>query len=254
MIHHVCDRAGFLASLDKGDPERRIAEEHAQACGVCREALDEGRRLMARVAEALEYPPPSPDVLARTAAAIEREASDDQDTQRRLEWASASGVVVAWAFQLMVGSGWAIDVGRAAVSLGVLALAVACATLLRSRGRLAIGLVIATSAILAYAAGHPAALDAHIGIRCTFRELWAAAITWTIVTVVARRLEIKLGRWNMMAVAGGGALAAHAGQHLACEVPHADGHLLLFHFGGVLLAVLLAAAGTRATSTVSAES
>jgi hypothetical protein len=29
--------------------------------------------------------------------------------------------------------------------------------------------------------------------------------------------------------------------------------LLLFHFGGVLLAVLLAAAGTRATSTVSAE-
>ena len=52
----------------------------------------------------------------------------------------------------------------------------------------------------------------------------------------ARRMEASLGRSTVTAIVSCGALAALAGQHLACEVPHAHGHLLVFHFGAVLLA------------------
>jgi hypothetical protein len=46
-------------------------------------------------------------------------------------------------------------------------------------------------------------------------------------------------------VAAGGALAAHAGQHLACQVPHADAHLLVFHFSAVIMATMIGAVTAR---------
>ena len=104
---------------------------------------------------------------------------------------------------------------------------------------------MATSGLFAFLSGTAAGLSPGIGIRCTFRELWAAAITWAIVVTIGRRRGVAFSRWNVTAIAAAGALAAHAGQHLACAVPHSDAHLLVFHFGGVLAATLLAAVSVR---------
>jgi len=123
----------------------------------------------------------------------------------------------------------------------VLAIAVAGVTLLRGRERIAVAAMVATSAVFAQASGSASGLAASLGVRCSFRELWAAALTWAIVTTFARRQGAPLGRWPGAAVAAAGALAAHAGQHIACEVPHSDLHLLVFHFGAVVLAALLGA-------------
>lgn len=246
MSDHVADQAGFLATLANADPERKRAEAHARSCAPCRQALDEGVRLMAllrRTLPATEREAPMrhlPDPRAVTSAA---------DIARRLAWATAGAVVLAWLFQLTVGGGFRLDLDCALVSAVVLAVAVGCVTLLRGNARLAVTTVVVTSGLFAYLSGSTAGLAAGIGIRCTFRELWAAGLTWIVVWAVARRVGVTFDRSKTTAIVAAGALAAHAGQHLACAVPHSDAHLLIFHFGGVVLAIVLAvvlgAPGTR---------
>jgi len=178
-----------------------------------------------------------------------REAVGAAAIARRLVWATTGAVVLAWLFQLTVGGGFRLDLDCALVSLAVLAVAVGCVTLLRGNERLAVATVVVTSGLFAYLSGSAAGLAAGIGIRCTFRELWAAALTWIVVWAVGRRFGVTFDRAKTTAIVAAGALAAHAGQHLACAVPHSDTHLLIFHFGGVLLATLLAALGARRSQT-----
>jgi hypothetical protein len=240
MSDHITGRAGFLAALSRLDPERRAAEEHARSCPDCRDSLDEGARLVSLLEDALPLPPPTAETLAHAAATIAREAADERAAVRRLGWWSAGAVVVAWLFQLMVGGGFVFDARHAAVSLLVLAVSVAAVTLSRGRRRFAVAVMIATSLLLAHLAATSTGLSAAIGIRCMFRELWAAVIPWAVVPMIARLEGVSLRRWDVTAVAVGGALAAHAGQHVACRVPHSDAHLFVFHLGGVLLATVLA--------------
>jgi hypothetical protein len=254
MTEHIVDRAGFLAALAPDDPERILAQQHARSCAACRSAFAEGLGLVALLQNAPPPPPPTPEMLARAAAAIERLRPGEATALLRLAWASALAVVLAWAFQLTVGSGFSAEGPHVVVSLAVLAIAVAGVTLARRTPRLAVAALVATSAVLACAAGTTHGLAAGIGVRCTFRELWAAGLTWAIATTVARRHEMALGRRNVIALVAAAALAAHAGQHLACEVPHSDAHLLLFHFGGVVLAVIFAAMAARRPPTLPAIS
>jgi len=242
MTDHINDRAGFLAALPDDDEERLRGEAHARDCLPCRQALDEGARLIMLLGEAQPPSAPTRPEMDAAAEAIRSETVDEQRSLRRLSWVVAGAVLVSWAFQLMVGGGFVMDVRHLIVSLAVLAVAVVSITLLRGSERLAVGLVLATSALLAYAAGSASGVVPGIGIRCMFRELWAAAIPWAVVLTVARRRGISLGRWQVTAVAAAGALAAHAGQHVACQVQHAEGHLILFHLSGVVLATVLGAA------------
>jgi hypothetical protein len=242
MTDHFAARAAFLAALPKDDPERRTAQDHARACASCREALAEGVRLVALLQEALPAPPPTPEAMSRAALAIEAETGQERAAARRVSWAAVAGVAVAWIFQLMVGSGFVLDAQHAAVSLGVLAVAIAGVTLLRARAALALLAIVVTSGLLALLAGTASGFEAGVGIRCTFRELWAAVIPWAVYVVVSRRHQVPFGRWDLTVVAAAGALAAHAGQHLACKVPHAEGHLIVFHFSAVILAALLGGA------------
>jgi hypothetical protein len=53
MSDHITDSVGLLAALPSDDPDRRAAEEHVRTCGTCRDALDEGRRLIRLVGAAL---------------------------------------------------------------------------------------------------------------------------------------------------------------------------------------------------------
>jgi hypothetical protein len=245
MTDHIADKAGFLAALPPDDPERRRGEAHARSCPSCREALDEGTRLMGLLREALPLAAPTVAELSRAGREIEAETAGERQATRRLALVSAAAVSVAWVFQLMVGSGFVLNTHHAVVSLSVLALAIASVTVMRGRERWVVPVLVATSGVLAYVAGSSAGFDPGIGIRCAFRELWAAGITWAIVLTVAWRQGIPLSRWNVTAIATAGALAAHAGQHIACEVPHAEGHLIAFHFSAVVLATALGAIVAR---------
>jgi len=242
MSDHVADQAGVLATLAKADPERREADEHARSCPPCRQALDEGVRLMALLHRTL---PATEGEGPRWRPTGGREVRSAAEIARRLAWASTGAVVLAWVFQLSVGGGFRLDLDCALVSLLVLAVAVGCVTLLRGNARLAVATVVVTSGLFAYLSGSSAGLAAGIGIRCTFRELWAAGLTWIVVWAVGGRVGVTFDGSKTTAIVAAGALAAHAGQHLACAVPHSDTHLLIFHFGGVVLATLLAALGTR---------
>jgi hypothetical protein len=244
MNSHIADRAGFLAALEKHDPERVEAEEHARACAPCREAFAEGVGLVALLDESQPLSPPSPNLLARAASAIEQQSAGEASVNRRIVWGAAAGVLVAWAFQLTVGSGFSPDLDHAGASLMVLGVALAGVTLLRHHATLAIAVVAATSFAMVWITGTTHGLAPGVGVRCSFRELWAAGLTWIIAGTVARRVEASVGRWKMTAIVGCGALAALAGQHLACEVPHAHAHLLVFHFGAVVLAIV-GTLGTR---------
>jgi hypothetical protein len=246
MSDHIADRAGFLASLPRNDPERKLAEEHAHACASCREALDEGGRLLSLLRRAL--PATRRELVARPLPAA-HEVPSAAAIARQLVWATTGAVVLAWLFQLTVGGGFRLDLDCALVSLAVLAVAIGCVTVLRGNSLLAVGTVVVTSGLFAYLAGSAAGLSAGIGIRCTFRELWAAGLTWLCFWAVGRRAGVTFDRSKTTAVVAAGALAAHAGQHLACAVPHSDAHLLVFHFGGVLLATAAAAVGTRRAPT-----
>ena len=242
MNSHIADRAGFLAALAEDDPERVVALAHARTCAPCREAFAEGLGLVALLDESQPPAPPSPDLLARAASAIEQQTAAESGLSRRVILGSVLGVFAAWAFQLTVGSGFTPDLEHAGASLLVLAVALASVTLLRQNAKLAVALIITTSFAMAWLAGTTQGLSAGIGVRCAFRELWAAALTWIIVGAAVRRIDIALGalalgRWEVTAIVASGALAAHAGQHLACEVPHSHSHLLVFHFGAVVLAV-----------------
>jgi hypothetical protein len=238
MSDHVADQAGVLATLARGDPERKQAEAHARSCAPCRQALDEGVRLMALLRRAIPATGPGP---ATRALPMAEEVTSAAEIARRLAWTTTGAVVLAWLFQLTVGGGFRLDLDCALVSLVVLAVAVGCVTLLRGNARLAVATVVVTSGLFAYLSGSTAGLAAGIGIRCTFRELWAAGLTWFVVWAVGRRVGVTFDQSKTTAIVAAGALAAHAGQHLACAVPHSDAHLLIFHFGGVVLAVVLAA-------------
>jgi hypothetical protein len=246
---HIGHRAAFLAALPPEDLERKLAEVHAACCEPCRRALEEGGEVIADIHAALGFPPPLPEALARAAAAVERQQAAERTVPRRLTLISAGAVVAAWLFQLTVGGGFDMDLDCLLVSLGVLAVGVASVTLLRGRGALALAIIVATSALFALFEGQTVSLDAGDGIRCTFRELWAAVLAWGLVMTAARRMSATLTRWNAVAVAGASGLAAHAGQHVACKVPHADAHLFVFHFGGVVMSILLGALLTTPATT-----
>jgi hypothetical protein len=250
-LDHIADKSGLIASLPTNDPQRKLAEKHARICAPCREALEDGSRLVAMLrreispSQTRERPIRNP-----SAPAIDTEVDA---TSRRLAWVTVGAAAVAWGFQLMVGGGFELDFDCAAVSLGVLAIAIGSVTLLKGRPQLVIAVAVSTSGLLAFLSGTAAGFEPGIGIRCTFRELWGTAIMWTIVMVAGRRAGFAPSRWNAAAVAAAGALATHAGQHLACKVPHSEAHLLVFHLGGVILAILLAAASYGRWTAIPAQ-
>ena len=238
---HIADRAGFIAALSTDDPERKLAEEHAHCCAMCREALEEGKRLVSLLAEALPMPAPTPDALDRAAAAIEKETLAERRSSILLRWTLVGAVIAGWVLQLVYSKHLTLNTHSVTVSLAVLAVAVLSVAVARSRHRVALGVVIGTSAVFAYLIGSVTALEPRIGFECTACELVAAVIPWLTLTVLAWRRRVPLDRANTMAAAAAGALASQAGQLIGCPVGHSHPHLLVFHFGGVLLALALGA-------------
>jgi len=241
MSDHITDRAGFLAALDMNDPERRAAEEHARSCAPCAEALAEGQHLFSLLGQATPVAPPSAESLRRVAATIERESAQEGRGFRTLRWAAAGALVVVWLLQLAYGKRLAHDVSSVMISIGMLVLVLIGLGLLRARQALFSGLAIATSALFASVLWGQTGLEPRAGVECTGCELVAAAISLLVVATLARRRHLVLDRWTTMAIAAAGALTSQAAQLLACPVARANPHLLVFHFGGVLLAAAFGA-------------
>jgi hypothetical protein len=195
---------------------------------------------------------PAPERLGKAAALIEAEISRERRAERVLGAVVGGAVVLSWIFQISLDHSTAsTDPRRLAVSLSVLGVAIVAVIVARTRRRLALAALVGTSGLLAQAAGSVAALEPTIGAQCTLWEVVSALIPWTVAFFVARTWSASFSRTDMMTVAAAGALASQAAQHLTCPVWHADSHLLIFHFGGVLLAMALGALGPSARARVS---
>jgi len=253
VSEHVAQQAAFLVTLPRDDAERLSAEAHAAGCADCRRALDAAREMQRSVARALTPEAPAPARLEKAAAAVEREMSRERRTERALGVLVALGVVSSWLFQIALDHSTAsTDARRVVVSLSVLAVAIVAVIVSKGRRRLALFALVATSGLLARAAGTVAALEPKIGAQCTLWEVVSAAIPWTVAALVSRRWGASFSRGDMMTIAAGGALASQAAQHLTCPVWHADAHLLLFHLGGVILAMALGGLGPRSRPNLAA--
>jgi hypothetical protein len=244
---HFERRAAFLASLPSDDPERMAAEAHASDCAACRRALDEGARLARLIQRALVPPPLALERLRKSAALIESELARERRSERAVVALVAGAVALSWIFQISLDLSTASTApGRVVVSLGILAVAIVAVVVSKQRRGLALAALVATSGLFAHAAASVAALEPTIGAQCTLWEVVSAAIPWGVAALVAHKGRADFTRADMMTIAAGGALASQAAQHLTCPVWHADAHLLLFHVGGVLLAMLLGALGPHA--------
>jgi hypothetical protein len=242
MSGHIDEKAGFLAALAKDDPERRQAEEHARSCASCREALDEGRRLVELLSEALPLDPPTQESLDCAAQAIDREQKTADRSWRLLTWVAGAGMALGWVLQLFYSKRLTVDPRSVVTSLAVLGATIAAFAFIRDRQRYVVATLVLLSGLFALLIGAAAtSLETRIGVECTMCELVAALIPWLAVIILAKRNEIVLDRITTMAAAAGGAIASQAAQLMGCPVPHARAHLLVFHFGGVLLALAIGA-------------
>jgi hypothetical protein len=177
---------------------------------------------------------------------MERETRSDRSPLLQPAWAAAA-VVVAWGLELAIAKKLAHDGGSIAISVSWAVAAAALASLAADRPRSAVGgAVIASLALVAVAWGSDTGLYAALGIKCAVLELVAACIPFGVAVAAARRAGAPIEPWRASALAAAGAMAGHAALHLSCKVPHEGPHLLLFHFGGVLLAAVLAHGGARA--------
>jgi hypothetical protein len=202
---------------------------------------------MVLLAEAPPLPPPSVETLQRVASLIEAECRADQRARRVLGWATTGAVLLAWGIQLAVGSGLARDTNSVSISLAVLAAALAGGAFSRPSQRLVVSALVMVAGSFAFAVGALPGFEPKAGVLCLFYELGAGVLTWLVAWRVARSSGLILDRWQGASVAAAGALASGAAQHLTCPVSHAGPHLLVFHFGGVLLAAMLGASGTLLT-------
>jgi hypothetical protein len=247
MSEHFEDRAALIVSLPEGDPERVEALEHAKECAPCRRALSEGEQLMGLIEtarEPLELPPATAE---RVTSLIETDMK--RQPIREAAWPAAL-VVVVFVLELALARHLRSDPRAFGGALTVAALAVALAYL--NRGKLPVVLVaIGVSAAFALTMTSTSALAPGVGVECMLLELFAASLPWIAFRQIA-------GPWRTRSassvVAAAGALSGHAALHLTCPVAHADAHLFVFHFGGVVLAAILGALATPELRAAASQS
>jgi hypothetical protein len=241
-----CERvradAPGLAALPPDDPERVAAWAHAKDCPGCARALEEAERLQALVA-AWEPPPLPAGALERASHAIVAELRREA---RRRTMASIAAVCASLAAFV----GLARDRSRSvedwvwAAVLGALAVALAAAA--RRRALLVITAAVMAAVTAAVAAGGPGPLAVDVGLHCLAAEIASAAVVVGAAWLALRGGTTSPARSAVAAAAAAGALAGDAALQVTCAARDAIPHLLAFHVGGVLLAVVGASLVWRA--------
>ncbi len=101
----------------------------------------------------------------------------------------------------------------------------------------------------ALAAASPGAHSAICWHRCLLMEVCAGVLPLAAVAVVGRTSRATLSASALAAVAAGGAFAAFAFLTLTCPASRVMPHLMVIHFGGIVLAATLGLASSRLVST-----
>jgi hypothetical protein len=228
------------------------AYAHAEGCTECKRALLQGEQLV-RLLGQVEMPAPSQASLRRTSAQIIRDLEDPLRPAVPLlpAW-PALAAFAAWALPLAfaqhrpLAGPWFESLSFALVAAGCAALAVSA---LR---KLAVPAAIAASAALVLVNAGPGVFDGWGGMHCFFAELASAALPFALVAALVVQRRMRGSGLLYAGVAAAGALAGHAALDLTCPSPSVGLHLVIFHFGGVVVAAALGALAARAPGLGSA--
>ncbi len=247
----VKDSAAGLASLALDDEDRMAAFEHARACAACASALAEGERLLSLI-DALPPPPaPSADVLQRVAAEIRAELAAESGTatsvpaRRQQRWwpegpvAATGAVLVAVAFVVALLQWYhrpaPTRIWVEAFFVVGLAGAGAAVSLLRRSPWVPLGL-LGVSIGFALLRGSP-----HEIVRahdCSVLELIAASVTLVPAVLAVAIRRVRGGFSTLAGMSAAGALAGQAALDVVCRGNARLEHLLVWHVGGILIALL----------------
>jgi hypothetical protein len=244
-----CERitaeAAGLASLPADDPERIAAFAHARTCPACARALAEGAALMSLLELGAPAAAPAPEAISRAAAEIRRDLQRRPGSAAKATTAVALAVAAAWLVALASGRKW---LGHGGAAASVLVAAVAALT---TAGAMAVwspllGALPLASFVASIAGGTGGPLQAGIGVRCFGMELAVAAVPLVVAYLFARRRTLEHASRMMAAAAAGGALAGQAALEITCHAARTHAHLLAFHTGAVVVALLAGSLlGTR---------
>ena len=251
--------AAGIASLRADDPERRAAWQHAEGCPACAEALEVGDALLTILDSGRELSGPSADVLARTSAAVLRDAGRRSVFDR--PWlapvAIAAAALLAWPM-LVVGEAHALGRFSAGGALrpaleGALLALVAAGILVVERGRsrralASLGALAVGLAVYDYVSGS----SPRLYINCGSLEQLSAVLPLVAAGLLAyrqkRRADGPGGDGEQVSLplafataAMGGAVVGLTALHLLCPF-HTLEHLVVLHVGGVALAAAVGGA------------
>lgn len=129
-----------------------------------------------------------------------------------------------------------------------LALALAALGLAVLGGRFALGAAgaaVAAALAAALLGGGTGPLEAGMGLHCLLSELAAGGAVLVAVRFVLRGSATSPPFWAFAAGAAAGALSADAALEVTCGARESLPHLLVFHLGGVLVAVAMARLAVR---------
>jgi hypothetical protein len=242
MSEHFAARAVEIALLERTSTERAAAEAHITTCPSCARALADAVELTALLGELPPHPPAAPHLAVRVKAAIARD-----DAVSRAGWKAATlAVPVVWGVFVAIAK-HRLSEPRAWLESAV-ALGVALLSALLARGgksRAATAGAVASSALLVLVAAAGGALFARLGVKCLAIELLCAALPFGCLAYAYVWRRASAAPLELAALAASGALAGHAALHLSCTAQTDTPHLLVFHFGAVLVAAALAALAAR---------
>ena len=268
----VRSSAAGLASLDNDDPDRLDAYGHARSCHSCARALAEGERLLGLI-DALPAPAaPSAAVLRRVAEEIHAEIEAERRAAaarpeplaaalpgatvparapvparalklwpaRPVALAAASVVVVAFAALIVriYHRPVAPTIWIEALAVVGLAAAGAALCILKRSPWIPAGL-LGVSIGFALLRGHGDGIGAH---DCTVLELVASSMALVPAGILVALRRVPGGAVTLAGMAAAGALAGQAALDVLCIGSAWLPHLLVFHTGGVVVAMLVGVA------------
>jgi hypothetical protein len=248
--------AAGLASLPEDDEDRQEAYAHARSCRECARALTEGERTLALLDELPVPPAPSPELLRRVAAEIHLEleaarAIPAVPAPRRVvrpiePWprrpiAVAAALVVVLAFVALLVRYYhrpiAVSIWLQATVVAGLAAAGAALAILRRSAWVPAG-ILGVSIAFALLRGSPGGIGAH---DCTVLELIASGMTLAPIGILVALRRVPGGASTLAGLSAAGALAGQAALDVLCIGRGWMSHLLVFHTGGVLIALVAGA-------------
>jgi hypothetical protein len=232
--------------LDGTDPDRARFEAHAASCEACDKEWGRATKLASLIGTLATPPPASEKALARTRARVHALLASEPSTPREapspvtpLALAAAVVVSVVAAFSVM---GPSISMSRmllAITTIGVAALLPGFALRSPSRAKLAAGLALALSFVLAFVDYSVMTMIAGHTVGCLRIELVIGALPLFMMVAMSRRADPAHGAWQSAAAGAAGALAGQGVLLTTCAADESVMHVLAFHVAGVAAAALL---------------